>query len=264
MTFRRRALVVAAALAALTLAACTPPPRPGGALDGLRGRYAAARDRREALLHALTADLVVRVDGRATGRLPALPTTLALAAPGRVRLQASGLIGVALDLLVRRDSLWAWVPSERVAFRAASESLGVGDPAALAGRVLGATWDPPAAAWRAAASDSAGWRLAWREGADSLALVVDADARPREAWLGREGRGVRARYEDWSRVRGEAFPARCELADDTGWARVRVRIDEVTAAEQPDSAWFTPRRRGDVRWLGWDDLKSLLERGGVR
>ena len=248
---------------ALALASCAPPPRPGSAVAEVAARWDAARERRETLVGALQADVVVRVDGRATGKLPALSATLSLGAPGRVRLRVSALIGVALDLLVREDSLYAWVPSERLAFRAAVDSLGSGAPAALAGRVLGATWAPPAAAWRMASSDSVGWRVAWREGADSLVLHVNGEARALEAWIGREGRGVSVRYTDWTRVSGEVFPARWELADDTGWARVRLDLDEARAWPQPDSNWFAPRR-GVARVLGWEDLRAMLERGGVR
>ena len=248
---------------ALALASCAPPPRPGSAVAEVAARWDAARERRATLVGALQADVIARVDGRATGKLPALTATLALAAPDRVRFRVSALIGVALDLLVRGDSLYAWVPSERVVFRAAGDSLGLGAPAALAARVQGATWAPPAEAWRVASTDSAGWRVGWREGADSLVLHVNGEALPLEAWIGRDGRGVRVRYTDWTRVSGEAFPARWELTDDTGWARVRLDLDEARASAQPDSDWFA-LRRGTVRMLGWENLKTMLERGGVR
>jgi hypothetical protein len=68
-----------------------------------------------------------------------------------------------------------------VAFRAAGDSLGLGAPAALAARVLGATWAPPAEAWRVASADSAGWRVAWRETADSLVLHVNGEGLPLDA-----------------------------------------------------------------------------------
>jgi hypothetical protein len=254
---------LAAAFLALAVASCAPPPRPGSSVARVAAQWDAARERREALVGALQADVVLRVDGRATGRLPALTATLALAAPDRVRLRASVLLGVALDLLVTGDSVYAWVPSERVAFRAPSDSLRLGRPAELAARVLGATWAPPAAAWRVASADSAGWRVAWREGADSLALDVDGDAKPLEAWVGREGRGVRVRYSEWTRVRGEPFPARWELTDDTGWARLRLDLDDARASAQPDSDWFTPRH-GAARMLGWEDLQDMFKRGGVQ
>jgi hypothetical protein len=196
--------------------------------------------------------------------LPGLSATLALAAPDRMRVRASALLGITVDLLVARDSVWAWVPSERLAFAAPSESLGVADPAALAARVVGATWNPPPEAWRAAVADSAGWSLGWREDADTLAMDVDRDGRPVQVWMGREGRGLRVRYDEWMSVRGERFPARCQLADDSGWARVRLRFEAARAASHPDDAWFAPRRMAATRTLGWEDLRAAFQRDGAR
>ncbi len=254
---------LAPVLLAVALASCAPPPRPGTGIEEVAARWNAARPRRERLLGALQADVVLRVDGRATGRLPALSASLALASPDRVRLRVSAFVGVALDLLVRADSVYAWVPSERLAFRSAADSLGLGRPAEFAGRILGATWAPPADSWRLASADSAGWRIAWREGADSLELHVNGEAQPLDAWIGREGRGLRVRYTDWSRVDGEAFPARWEIADDTGWARIRLDLDEARAGARADSSWFEPRR-ADARVLGWTDLQDLLRHGRGR
>lgn len=93
-------------------------------------RHAAERVKREQALSALRADVVLRLDGRATGRLPAFSASVAIAAPSRVRVQARALLGVALDLGVRGDSLFVRIPSERAAFvlDRAAESLGIGPP----------------------------------------------------------------------------------------------------------------------------------------
>ncbi len=255
---RSRTLLAVVLLAAL--AGCARAPRPGRPLERVEERYAVARDHREALLGALTGEWLVRADGRGTGRLPTLPAELDLAAPDRARLRVSGLVGVAIDVLVTRDSLFAWIPSQRLAFAGAGDTLGIGEPAAFVGRVLGATWSPPESAWRAAARDSADWRLAWREGEDSLALRVDRDGLPAEAWVARGGRGVRVRYTEWTHLRGEPFPQRCDLADDTGWAHVRLDATDVRAAESAEESWFTPRRAEGWRTMGWDDLKAALAR----
>jgi hypothetical protein len=255
--------VLALTLAVALAGGCAGRPRPALDLDAAAVRYAVVRDHREALLGAYTAELVVRVDGRGTGRLPALPATLQLATPDRVRLRASALIGVALDVLVTRDSVWAWVPSERLAFSAPGESLGISAPAAMAGRVIGATWSPPRAAWQGAAADSSGTLLGWREGGDTLSLLVGTDGLPARAWVGREGRGLTVRYGGWSRVGGEAFPSRFELADDSGWARVRVDCLDARSEDRADDGWFSPRRAAGWRAMGWDDLKSALERRGL-
>ncbi|HTR96560.1 MAG TPA: hypothetical protein VMH61_01545, partial [Candidatus Acidoferrales bacterium] len=248
MTLPRRARAGLVVLA-LAAGACAPPP-PGGELGPTSRAYRVARDHREALVRAFTAELVLRISGRATGRLPALTSNVSLAAPDRFRMRVSGLLGVALDVLVRRDSVWAWLPSRRTMFVAPSDSLGVRDPAALAGLVLGATWNPPESAWSAATSDSDGWSLAWREGDDSLALVVDAKALPRRAWIGRTGHGVSVRYEAWGRVSGEPFPARVSLEDDTGWARVRLECDDGQSRAEAPEKWFAPRRGAAERTLG--------------
>ncbi len=256
-----RALLGAALLAAI--AGCARPPRPGGALDDVAVRFAVARDHREAMLGALTGEWTVRADGRGTGRLPTLPATLELAAPDRARLRVSALVGVALDVLVTRDSLYAWIPSRHLAFEAPGDSLGLGSPAAFAGRVLGATWSPPREAWHAASRDSDGWRLGWREGGDTLALRVGPDGRPREAWIGRGGRGMRVRYTQWMPLRGESFPERSELADDSSWVRVRLDALDVRAQDRADEGWFARRRTDGWRTMGWDDLRSALERRGL-
>lgn len=260
MSVRARLAALAVAVLALGLGACARPPAPSPAIETLAERYAVARDHREALLRAWTADAVLRVDGRATGKLPALPATLALATPDRVRLRVSALVGVALDALVTRDSVWAWVPSQKLVFAAPGESLGIAQPAVLAGRVVGATWSPPRAAWTAAAHDSTGWHLGWREGADSLALVVGDDGTVASAWQGRDRFGVAVRYRAWERVKGEPLPSRLEMADDTGWARLRIDLLESRAEDRADDDWFEPRRAAGWSRLGWEELKAVMQR----
>lgn len=256
----RRAALAAACLA-VAAASCAPPPHPGA--RDLAVRYAVARDRREALLRAFGAEAIVRIDGRATGRLPALPATLDLASPDRARLRVSGIVGVLLDVLVARDSVWAWVPSQHLAFAAAGDSLGLVTPALLAGRALGAAWAPPASAWRDAAPDSAATRLAWREGSDSLVLVVDAGARPVRGWIGRGRTGIAVRWSQWSSVGGEAFPMRAEVADDSGWVRVRLDCDEAHVAPRADDGIFAVRRGGNWRTVGLGDLGPVIQRRGL-
>lgn len=248
------------AVLALLAGSCARPPRPGGALESTAERYAVARDHREALLAALSGEWTVRADGRGTGRLPTLPALIDLAAPDRARLRVSALVGTALDVLVTRDSLYAWIPSQKLAFAAAGEELGVGAPAAFAGRVLAATWSPPHEAWRAATAESASWRLRWREGGDTLSLRVGADGRPAEAWLGHGAIGVRVRYTQWMSLKGESFPQRCELADDSSWVRVRLDALDVKAPDHADDGWFTPRHASGWRTMTWDDLRAMIAR----
>jgi hypothetical protein len=260
VTRRARAGIALVALAAIA-ASCAPPPRPGTGLAAVSARYGAARAARAELLRALWLDLVLRVDLRATGRLPALPATLALAAPDHLRLQVGALLGVGLDVLLDADSVRAWAPGQRLAFAAPAESLGVRSPAAFAGRALAATWEVPAEAWREAAADSAGWRVGWREGRDSLSLRLDAAARPREAWVGRGDAGLRVRYSGWSRVGRGELPSRWEIDDDAGRAHVRVQRSSAESPARPETDWFAPRR-SNVEPMGWPELRELIERGG--
>ncbi len=251
--------VLAGALA-LALAGCAPPPRPAPSVDDVAARYRAGRDRRAAAVHALTADLVLRLDGRATGRLPGLPATLALAAPERARVRVGSLFGTALDVLARGDSVLAWVPSERtvLALAGAAETLGVAPPVTLLARALAATWDPPRDAWRAATADTQGVRVAWLEDGDTLALVVDGDARPAELRLAGTVGSVTVRYAAWGREAGADWPGSVELADGTGWVRARIGISNVRPAAAADEAWFAQRLPAGAKRLDWEGLQAWL------
>lgn len=264
---RNRARRVPLALAAVAaagalLASCAPPPRPAPMVDDLAARYSAERARRESGLQALTADLVLRVDGRATGRLPGLPATLALAAPGRARLRVSALFGTALDVCAQGDSVLAWVPSERtvLSLAGAGETLGIAPPVELLARSLGATWDPPHAAWRAAAAESLGLRVRWTEGRDSLDLRLDGDARPASVRLASVAGNVTVRYTGWTRAGGTEWPDALEIGDGTGWARVRVSVENVRVAGRAEDVWFALRVPDGARRLDWEGLREWLDR----
>lgn len=256
-----RTPVALALLAGTLLGSCALPPRPMPMVDDLAARFRAERTLRADRVQALTADVLVRVDGRATGRLPGLPATLALAAPDRARLRVSAFFGTAVDVCARGDSLFAWVPSERLALAlaGAGETLGIATPVGLLARAVGATWDPPGEAWKAAVAESLGLRLAWREGADSLALLVDRDARPAEVRLAGAAGSVAVRYSGWSRAGGAEWPGWIELRDGTDWARVRIGVEQLRVVERADDAWFALRLPDDARRLGWDELRDWLD-----
>jgi hypothetical protein len=258
VTRSRRLALLAAAL--LGLAGCAHAPHQGFPFERISERFESARARREALLAAFTGSWMVRADLQGQSRLPALPATIQIASPDRVRLRVSALIGVGLDVLAANDSLYAWMPPRRLALSASGAEAGVGAPAAFVGRVLAATWAPPEAAWKRANRDSGDSRLGWREGGDSLALRVDDEAMPTEAWIGRGDRGVRIRYTDWTSVHGEPFPRRCELEDDSGLAHVRLEALEVRAEGHADPGWFTPRRVEGWKTMTWDDLVSMIRK----
>lgn len=261
---RRRAAPAAAAALLLALGACAPPPP--GRLETLRERYESARTKRAACLDALTAQAVVRVDGRATGRLPALIASLAVAAPARARLRARLLTSVLVDACAGGDSLVVWVPRERVALTlggAGDTALAVA-PVGLLVCALGATWEPPAEAWRAAQPPGAGATLCWREGEDSLALDIGADALPRSARWWRGEVSVRAHYEAWQRTGGTDFPGRLEVGDDSGWARVDLELEDARAESRPRDDWFAQRLPEGTRRVDANDLARRLPRSAAR
>src|SRR5260221_4855182 len=148
------AMVVVTAVLALLRAACAPPARRG--LEPLEVMARRGAERRERRLAAFELQAVVRVDGRATGRLPAVSLNARLASPDRVRLQCRWLLGLLADVAVRGDTLVAWMPAERLGIRVPdlADTLGVRDPALFLGRALTASWQGPREAWRAAVGDS--------------------------------------------------------------------------------------------------------------
>lgn len=249
--------------AAAWLASCAPPPRPAPIVDDVRAKYSLERDRREEGLRALTADLVVRVDGRATGRLPGLPAALSIATPDRARLRVSALFGTAVDVCAQGDSLLAWVPSERVALSlaGASETLGIAPPVELLSRAIGATWQPPQEAWRQSTADSLGLRLHWMQESDTLEMRVDFDSRPAEVRLAGGQGSVTVRYSGtWTRSGGAEWPNALEIGDATGWARVRIGVTTVRVAAKVNDEWFALRVPADAKRMDWDGLREWLDR----
>ncbi|MBI5169508.1 MAG: hypothetical protein HZA61_08475 [Candidatus Eisenbacteria bacterium] len=251
--------IVFASLLAL-VPGCARAPRGVPSFDAISVRHAEGRARREAVLGAMRADVVLRLDGRATGRLPAFAASVAIAAPDRVRLQAHALLGVVLDAAVREDSVLVRLPGERAAFLlgGAGESLGVTRPAAFVARVLAATWRPPAGAWGAARADSAGCTVAWRDGADSLELSVDASGRPHTLRFERGVHVVHVHYEEWQSVRGREFPTALSVRDDEGWVRARVRVEDLRFSARADEDWFEWRIPSTTRVLTWSDIRDLI------
>ncbi len=258
---RRLALV---ALAALSLTACARVPRLGTP-EATRIRHQRGVTERAARLAAVRADGRVQLDGRATGRLPALIAQTTLSGDTGFRLRARWLLGAAADVVLQGDSLVVWVPSERIAFSlaGAGETLGVGGAGAWVARLIGATWSPPAEAWRSATVEEGRWRLAWRLGADSLALELDGAGEPREASWWRDGRGVLARYDDWREAEGVRWPHRVTLADREGWLSCALTLESASFPAQARPEWMDLRLPRDARRIGWDELRLWLDALGV-
>ena len=242
-----------------SLAAGCAPPAPG-TLESLEGAARTGAHRRERRLQGLEARAVLRVDGRATGRLPAVSVTTRLAAPDRLRLQARWLLGVLLDAVVASDTLTAWMPSERLGLRlpGLADSLRIREPARFLGRAIVAGWQAPAEAWRGARADSAGVSLDWREGNETWGLRLDTAGRPSELSVARDSHRVTVRYSGWHGPGAAALPSRVELRDGDGWLHVRMDLEDVHSVKKVKPAWFRLSLPDDFEPLALDDLRRVL------
>lgn len=254
---------------ALALGSCAPAPHGPGPLDlrNLETRYRSQRDLRAERLAAVRLEATTWIDGGAVGRLPAVQLEIALVGPDRVRARVASLFGTALDLLVRGDSLTAYVPPRRMGVELGSleDSLGIRRPGEWACRALAATWDPQGARWTPGGSDSLR-HAAWAEAGDSLRLDVDARALPVEIELrSKEGRTLAIRYPAWQWIESTPWPSRIEIEDAAAGVEVALRIDRVRFERQADPQWMVLVVPASAERLDWRSLKEALARmGGVR
>ncbi|MEO5987800.1 MAG: hypothetical protein ABIU54_10580 [Candidatus Eisenbacteria bacterium] len=258
MSRGRRALF-GAAVATLWLASCAPPPTPGD-LTTFAARYRIERARRAGHLAAAEADMVLRIEGRAIGRLPGLIVSTGLAAPDRARLRGTWMLGTAFDLLAERDSVRVWLPTEHAVLELGglADSLRRPRPLAILFTALAASWDPPESAWRGAIAESSDVRMGWREGGDSLSLEVDGASRPSQLRIEREGRVVWVRYSGWRNVGGIEWPVRIEIADANGWFRLRTELQSLRAVQRLNESWFELRVPADAERLDWPSVRARL------
>ena len=263
MTLRRLALASAACVG-LLLASCAPPPRPGE-LTSFASRYQNERTRREQRVHSAELEMVVRVEGRATGRLPGLLVSGTIAGPEHLRLRAGWMLGTALDLVAIEDSVCAWLPTEHAVLEVGglAEVLRQPQPVALMIRALAASWDPPAIAWRDATVESTHVRLGWRQGADSLSLRVDGASRPLELLIQRDGRRVSIQYAGWRAVNGIDWPTRMELTDGEGWLRMRTELQALRSNRRLSDDAFLLRTPPDAERLDWQHVRERLQAQGA-
>jgi hypothetical protein len=259
----RAALLALAVLVALSgCAKRVAPP----ALDAatVRARHDQALARREQVAACALADVDVRLDGRATGRLPRLELRAAIQAPDRLRLRASWLLGTAFDVCALGDTVRAVVPSRHLGLVVGGDASPIGPPGERVLRALLALWRPDEAAWNAAVADSGVLRLRWLDGADSLTMTLDAEGRPATVrWRGPTGPQVRARYLGWQAAGGTDVPARLELADDGGAVRARLDVAEVEPRRAPDPEWFALALPERTERVAWGDLGRWLRGAGT-
>lgn len=256
------------ALAAWLAGGCAPRLAlpPGAEREALERRFEAARLRREGMLAAADADLIVRVEGRATGRLPGFTVRAALASPDRLRLRASWLLGTALDLCARADTLTALVPSRRlgVVLAGIGDSLHVREPVRIACQALGATWAPTREAWARSRPDGDARVLDWLDEGDSLSLRIERDGHPREIRVARAGgAAVRVHYDLWRPLGGTDWPGRFTISDEAGAVRIACEVADARFRAGPDPGWFALALPDRTERLDWPGLRRLLRRGGA-
>lgn len=260
----RGARLAALVACMLSLGACAPPPP--GSLEALEVTARREAERRERTYADAEGVAVMRLDGRATGRLPALDVRLDLDSPDRVRLQFRWLLGVLGDVVARGDTLVVWMPSERlgVSFAGLDDSLGVHEPARFLAQALTASWVAPHEAWRDAVLDSAGVRLAWSErDGDVWTMRLDRHARPSEASVTRGDHTLTLRLSAWDGAGAHARPERLEIADGDGWVRLRLDVDDLHPVRRRRASTFALVLPADARTLDWGDLTRLLSMGGL-
>ena len=258
MTSRQQALAVASLLG-LLLSSCAPPPRPGE-LTSFAARYQGERARREQRLESAELEMVVRLDGRATGRLPALLVSGTIAAPKRLRLRAGWMLGTALDLVAIEDSARAWLPTEHAVIEVGglAELLHQAQPVSLMVRALAASWDPPTSAWLEASLESTQVHLGWRQGADSLSMRLDGASRPLELRIQSSGRTMSIQYAGWRTLNGVDWPTRMELTDGDGWLRLRTELQALHSNRRlADDAFLLPSPP-DAERLNWQQVRDRL------
>lgn len=253
-----RRLVLAALIFAGVLAGCAPPAPVG--LETLEESTRTQALKREQRLRVCEASAVLRVEGRAIGRLPAVSVTARLAEPGRVRMQARWLLGVLLDAALTGDTLTAWMPTERLGLRVLSlgDTLGVEDPASFMRRALAAGWQPPREAWKSATADSAGASLAWKEDGREWTMRVERNGRPREVSVSEDGHRLSVRYPYWKGAGEDALPGRLEFTDELAEVQVRLDLEDLRPLTQARPEWFAISLPSHVEPLGLDDLRRVL------
>ncbi len=261
----------AAALAGFLLGlldSCAPTVPPPGPIDlrGVETRYAAQRAERESRLAAVRIEATAWIDAPSLGKLPAVQIDVALVAPDRVRARVASLFGTALDLLVRGDSLTAYVPPRKLGVELASleDSLGIRRPGEWGCRAFAASWNPVGARWEVTPRDSLR-RARWIEGADSLLLSVDERGLPAQVEIRpAHGANLAVRYPAWQWIEATAWPARIEITDEAAEVAIALRMDRVRFEGHPDPRWMALEIPATAERLDWKALKETLARVGGR
>jgi hypothetical protein len=259
----RIARAVAIAALASFLGSCAPhvvrPPELS--LETREARYGQTLAARERAAIAVEADVVAWAVLEGDRDLPGAQARLLLASPDAFRLRVQTLLGTALDLGGRGDSLTAYVPARRAGIQVANagDSLGLREPARFVVRSLGALWRPPAEAWASATWRDSLLEARWQEGEDSLLVTVGSSGHPQAATIARDGRGVRVRYEGWQGDRGAEWPARLTIEDLQGRGHVTFVVKNLRFAGTPDWSRLAVRIPRDATRVTLTELRHAFE-----
>lgn len=218
---------------------------------------------REARLAAVEQQIVIRSRVGEQQRLPAVEAALEMAAPDAFRLRVGSLLGTALDVAGRGDSVTARIPSRRawIVLPSLGDSIGFHNPGELIVRVWSAGWRPPSTAWQSAVWNDSLLRLTWLENGDSVAVSVGSGGLPVWAEVSRPGGGrVRANYREWSAPDRVWWPSRVELADSAGSFHIDSRIERARFPAVSNPTRFSLTPPADAERLGLADLRRALER----
>jgi hypothetical protein len=215
---------------------------------------------------AAEAQITLWARGSDRARLASADGRLLLASPDAIRLRLGSVIGTALDLAARGDSITAYVPPRRQALRldAQRDTLGLPRPGGFAWRAMSGAWRPPDEAWSGATWNDTLLTVRWLERDDSLAIAVGSDGLPAWAELTRAGGGgVRVRYRGWDRGAQTPWPNVIEIADLRGSLSLTVRVTQVRFTDRPDPGRLAVPIPADAASLTLASLRRALVRLGV-
>jgi hypothetical protein len=268
---RRWRAAAAALLLSIPVASCAPHRVAPPELSPFLGaeRYRAALVARAELARVLDAEASAWLKVRSLRDLPGVHARLALGAPDALRVRVESAFGVGLDAAAWGESLACFLPARKlgVMLDAAADTLDLRAPGALGCRILGAIWDPGAAAWATARFEDSLLVVRWEEEGDSLGLGIGSDGLPRWAQM-RSARGaaVIARYRAWEFVERTAWPARIDLADIAGGFSLVLRFTHLARNRSPAPGRLAVRVPASAARLEWEALRNALAppRGAVR
>lgn len=256
------ALLLLAAVAGCASRAPAPAPLE---VDRLERRHARRLEERRDRIRGTHAEISLWLV-TAARRYPGAHATYALGGRDTMRLNVASAFGTALDLAAAGDSLWLWVPSERAAVRASSSGPPLGFPAAaaFAVRVAAATWQVPAAAWRAATRTDTLTVVRWIDAGDTLELQAGPSGLPRVLRLLRPGMNpLRVTYTAYVPHEASPWPERFDVEEEGGALRLSVRVRRIRHIRADGADRWRPEIPHEAEMLEPEALWNRLDQKGA-